>query len=86
MEFEYKEDGNGMTNPPIYLNWRSYERLFGGENLSRAEFSDQHLTNYQDVIVRLHATWDANKASASANHELIKALRKKIKKAKRLLK
>lgn len=81
--YEYKQDGNALTDPPVYLDWRNHCALFGmtpGANLS-----DRHLTNYQDAIVTLHNTWDANKASAHANAELIAKLRKKIKKAKKAL-
>lgn len=84
MNEEFPQDGNALTMPDQYLDWRNYQALFGG--VPGSNFEDHHLTNYQSVIVRLHNTWQANKASAQANSELITALRKKIKKAKRHLK
>ncbi len=82
---EFPKDGDVPSEPPVYLSWRDYSALFGAEQ-EFPDFSDRRLTNYQAVIVKLHGTWEANKASAHANSELIKALRKKIKKAKRHLK
>lgn len=82
---EFPKDGDVPSDPPVYLAWRDYSALFGAEQ-EFPDFSDRRLTNYQAVIVKLHGTWESNKAMAEANGELIKALRKKIKKAKRHLK
>lgn len=84
MMYEYKQDGNALTDPPVIMGWRNYEAIFGPT--PSVTLDDKHLTNYQDAVARLHGTWAANKASAHENAELIMALRKKIKKAKRALK
>lgn len=83
---EFAKDGNALTDPPIHIGWRDFVVFFGTDTDDQQDFDDYHLTNYQAVIIKLHGTWEANKASAHANSELIKALRKKIKKAKRHLK
>lgn len=83
---EYKKYGDALTDPPVYIGWRDFVGFFGTEVCDATDLEDHHLTNYQAVIVKLHGTWESNKASAQANGELIKALRKKIKKAKRHLK
>jgi hypothetical protein len=85
MNEEFPKDGNALTRDPIiYMNWRSFKAIIGDDG--DAGLHDRHITNYQAVILKLHNTWEANKASAHANSDLIKALRKKIKKAKRALK
>lgn len=83
---EFKDDAYALTDPPVYCNWRTYSEIFDNGTMLKDDFADHHLTNYQHVILRLVNTWDSNKASAHANSDLIKALRKKIKKAKRALK
>lgn len=86
MSEEFPADGNALTDPPQYMAHREFVAWFGAEAMSIPGFSDQHLTNYQALRMKLVGTWESNKASAQANGELIKALRKKIKKAKRHLK
>lgn len=83
---DHAQDGNALTDPPVYIGLMDYVGFFGSWTSDATDSNEFHLTNYQAVIVKLHATWEANKASAHANSELIKALRKKIKKAKRHLK
>lgn len=83
---EFPEDGNALTDPPIHIGWRDFVGFFGNWTHDPQDFNDYHLTNYQAVIVKLHGTWESNKASAHANAELITKLRKKIKKVKRALK
>lgn len=86
MSDQYKKSGDALTDPPVYANWREFEAIFGQEEDSKERCSDKHLTNYQDIIVRLHGTWDSNKYMAEANSELILKLQKMIKKAKKALK
>ena len=83
--YEYKQDGNALTDPPVMIGWRDYVGFFGGGICDATDCNDHHLTNYQALVVKLHATWEANKASAHANAELITRLRKKIKKVKKAL-
>jgi microcystin degradation protein MlrC len=85
MSYEYKQDGNALTDPPVCVSWRVFSEMFDDET-APDDLTDYHLTNYQAVVLKLHGTWEANKAMAQANGELITALRKKIKKAKRALK
>lgn len=87
MTYEYKQDGNALTDPPVMLGWRDYAAMFGiFGSVPGADLSDQHLTNYQALVVTLHNTWETNKASAHANGELITSLRKRLKKIKKALK
>lgn len=83
MIYEYKQDGNALTDPPVMLGWRNYETLFGPT--PSATIDDKHLTNYQALVVTLYNTWESNKASAHANGELITNLRKRLKKIKKAL-
>lgn len=82
--YEYKQDGNALTDPPVMIGWRNYETLFGPTPSQTLD--DKRLTNYQALVVTLHNTWEANKASAEANAELITKLRKKLKKIKKIVK
>jgi len=86
MSEEFPLDGNALTDPPQFMSHREFISWFGAEAMTVPGFSDKQLTNYQALRMQLVGTWESNKASAQANGELIKALRKKIKKAKRALK
>lgn len=83
--YEYKKDGNALTDPPVMIGWRDFVGFFGNETHDPQDYDDYHLTNYQALVVKLYATWESNKASAQANGELITKLRKKLKKIKKVL-
>ena len=83
---DFPEDGNALTDPPVYLDWRNYQAMFVAMEDREVGLNEKHLTNYQALILKLRNTYEANKASAHANAELITKLRKKIKKVKRALK
>ncbi len=87
MKPEFSKDPNALTdNPQVFVCWRNYQAIFCAADEVVTNFNDRHLTNYEDVILRLHETQENNKAGARANSELIDKLRKKIKRAKRELK
>lgn len=84
--YKYKEKGDAQTDPPVIIDWMEFLSIFGDVVVDQRSDGNVHLTNYQEVIVRLHNTWAANKEMAYGNAELINKLRKKIKKAKKALK
>lgn len=85
MSEQYKKSGDSLTDPQVHMGWREFEDFFGHQEDSKEKYLDKHLTNYQDIIVRLHGTWDSNKSMAEANSLLILKMRKMIKKAKKAL-
>lgn len=84
--YEYKQDGNALTDPPVMIGWRDYVGFFGDGICDATDCDDHHLTNYQALVLTLHNTWQANKGMAQANGELITKLRKKLKKIKKIVK
>lgn len=82
--YEYKQDGNALTDPPVMCSWRVFAETFIDEPVNQ-NVSYYHLTNYQALVLTLHNTWESNKASAQANGELITSLRKRLKKIKKAL-